>query len=82
MNYINQHSLVVGARLVQISFTVMLLRDGIRLQDIVALSVIATTFGISWILLRPGPSTFTDFDDVEASLASGKPTLLEFQSEY
>ena len=82
MTYINQHSFTLTALLVQAVFAFILLRDGIRFLDMVALAVIATAFVLSWILLRPGPSTFTEVDAIEAALASGKPTLLEYQSEY
>ncbi len=61
---------------------VTLLRDGVRILDVVALVAMASVFSLSWLLLRPGPSTLTEVDAVEAGLAARKPTLLEFQSEY
>ena len=82
MTYINQHSFVLSVLLVQTVFAIIILRDGVRLLDMVALAVMTTAFGLSWLLLRPGPSTLMEMDAVEATLASGKPTLMEFQSEY
>ena len=82
MTYINQHSFTLSALLVQAVFAFILLRGGIRVLETVALAVMAAAFVLSWILLRPGPSTFMEVDAVEAALAAGEPTLLEYQSEY
>jgi hypothetical protein len=82
MNYFNQHSFTLSAIIVYAVVAVTLLRDGVRFFDVVALVVMASAFGLSWLLLRPGPSTLTKMDAVEAGLAAGQPTLLEFQSEY
>ena len=82
MTYVNQHSFTLTALLVQAVFAIILLRDGIRVMDIVALAVMAIAFVLSWLLLRPGPSTLTEVDAVKTALASGEPTLLELQSEY
>ena len=82
MTYINQYSFTLTAVLVQAVIAIILLRDGVRGLDLVALAGIATAFCLTWLLLRPGQSTLTEVDAVEEALASGKPTLLEFQSEY
>ena len=82
MNYFNQHSFTMIALLVHVIFAIVILRNGIRFLDLVALTAMASVFGISWLLLRPGPSTLTEADAVEAALATGVPTLIEFQSEY
>ena len=54
----------------------------IRVSDIIALAAIAGVLILSWIILRPGPSTLTRLDDFQEALASTEPTLIEFQSEY
>ncbi len=82
MNYFNQHSFTLSALIIQAVVAVALLRDGVRVLDIVALAAMASAFGLSWMLLRPGPSTVTDVGAVKAALAAGEPTLLEIQSEY
>lgn len=82
MNYFNQHSFTAIATIVLIVIAIVLMRDGIRFLDVVSLAAIASVFGVSWLLLRPGQSTLTEADAVETVLTSGDPTLIEFQSEY
>ena len=82
MNYFNHHSFTVSALIVYVVITILLLRDGIQFLDLVALATTASVFVLSWILLRPGPSTLTTLEDFEKVLHSGEPTLIEFQSEY
>ena len=82
MNYFNQHSFTLSAIIVYAVVAVILLRDGVRILDVVALAAMASALSLSWLLLRPGPSTLTEVDAVEVRLAARKPTLLEFQSEY
>jgi hypothetical protein len=61
----------------------ILFRDGIQLLDIAAITIAIVTFSVSWILLRPTPSTLSSIDSVEAVFANEEtPTLLDFQSEY
>ena len=47
MTYVNQHSFTLTALLVQAVFAIILLRDGIRVMDIVALAVMAIAFVLS-----------------------------------
>lgn len=82
MSYFNQHSFVLVAVLVLGIVTIVLFRDGLRGRDLVVLAAVASAFGLSWLLIRPGPSTLAAVADVDAARESGKPTLLEFQSEY
>lgn len=82
MSFINQHSFTLTVLFVETVLAILLFRDGIRALDVVALAAIATAFAISWLMLRPGASTMTDVDAVEAALESSGPTLLEVQSEY
>ena len=82
MNYINQHSFTLSALIIYLFVTILLVRDGIRISDIIALADIAGVLILSWIILRPGPSTLTRLDDFQEALTSTEPTLIEFQSEY
>lgn len=79
---VNQHSFILTAILVLCIVAIVLFRDGVKALDFVALIAVASTFCFSWLLFRPGPSTFAVVDSVEKALESGKPTLLEFQSNY
>ena len=61
----------------------VLFRDGIRLLDITAITVVATTFYISWLLVRPTQSTLTNvYEASDIFTNEDIPLLLEFQSEY
>jgi len=83
MSFINQNSYIITCALILVLMASVLFRDGIRLLDIAAITVAIATFSVSWILLRPTPSTLSSIDSVEAVLENGEiPTLLDFQSEY
>ena len=82
MNYVNQHSFTLSALIIYVVVTILLVRDGIRVLDVIALAAMAGVLLLSWLLLRPGPSTLTRLDDFQEALASAEPTLIEFQSEY
>ncbi len=77
-----QHLFTLIALIVLTAFALVLLRDGVRVLDLVALVAVASAFGLSWLLVRPDPSTLKETAAVKAALASGKPTLLEFQLDY
>ena len=82
MTYFNQNSFIMGALLALCIVSILLFRDGVRVRDLAALAAVTSAFGLSWLIVRPGPSTLADVEAVEAALGSGRTTLLEFQSEY
>ncbi len=60
----------------------LLLRDGVRLADLLALAALAGGTFAAWLALRPGPSTVPNPSDLQGLIGSGTPVLLELQSPY
>jgi len=81
MAFFNQYSYLITSIFVTVVVAFFLLRDGLSRRDVIALGSIAGAFVIAWFFIRPTPSNFTQ-DQIEAALTSGKPSLIEFQSEY
>ena len=82
MQFFNQHSFVISAILIVGLTAIALLHDGVRRKDLIALGALGFFFAGAFLVLRPGPSTLKEIAAVEAALASGRPTLIEFQSNY
>lgn len=84
MNVINQFSYLL------IGFGVLLgslvfLRQRIRASwPMVAVTqfTFAVLFVAGFVFLRPGTSTVTDFDLARATIENGRPTFIEFYSNY
>jgi hypothetical protein len=80
---INQYSLflILIAFLALVAF--LLFRKGIRIQEIIAFSVIFAGLAVAWLALRPTQTPLSDAaSDVQARIGAGRPVLLEFQSPY
>lgn len=82
MQYVNQHSFVLLSLAALLVLTGVLLHDGVRGSDLVAIAALAVGLGLAFLLLRPGPATETQAERVFAEVGAGKPVLLEFQSPY
>ena len=82
MTFINQRSYIISGILVPLIIAFTLFRDFISLLDsILVLGSIAAFVSIR-LLLKPTSSALTTTDAVKLALDSGKPTLVEYQSEY
>ena len=62
--------------------TILLLRDGVKMADVLALAALAIGAWAAHALLRPGPSTLTEAEAIRAQVGAGRPVLVEFQSPY
>lgn len=80
MDWINQHSFLLTAAAALLVLAGLLLHDGARPADLVALGALALGFALAFLWLRPSPADTAE--GVAARLADGTPTLLEFQSLY
>ncbi len=60
----------------------LLLRDGARRSDWVALVSLALGFFLAYSLLQPGGSTAQETQEVIDRIGAGQPVLLELQSPY
>ncbi|HCU80121.1 MAG TPA: hypothetical protein DGN60_03025 [Chloroflexi bacterium] len=82
MTFINQRSFIISGISVPLIIAITLFRDGISLLDtILVLGSVAVFISIR-LLLKPTSSLLTTADTVKTALDSGKPTLIEYQSEY
>ncbi|MGD8554009.1 MAG: hypothetical protein PVJ07_08645 [Anaerolineales bacterium] len=82
MQYINQYSFAFFAAGVFIVLAYILLRDGVKASDLLALASLLTAFAAAFWFLRPGPSTEDEVEGVLRRIGAGKPVLLEFQSNF
>ena len=80
--YLNHHSYLISALAVWGLLAVVLLRDGVRRLDVLALVAVAGAFAGAWLALRPGPGTFTDPAAVEAAIGRGELVFVEVYSNY
>ncbi len=79
----NQYSLflILVAFLAMLAF--LLFRKGIRIQEIIAFSMIFAGLAVAWVVLRPTQTPLSDAaSHVQARIGAGRPVLLEFQSPY
>ncbi len=80
--WLNQHSFVVAAVAAFLTLTAILLRDGPRRSDMVAIGALCLGLALAYALLAPGKSTEHEISAVHSQIGRGTPTLLEFQSPY
>lgn len=80
--WINQHSFLLVTIVALLVLGGVLLRDGVRANDGLALGALAGGLILAYVLLRPGPSTHSEVDEVHRLIGAGRPVLLEFQSPY
>jgi len=81
-HWFNQHSFLVAAGGALLLVAALLLRDGLRPADLIALGALCLGLALAYALLRPRDSTQTQADDARARIGQGVPVLLEFQSPY
>lgn len=82
MQFINQHSFTLAAVAAVLILAVLLMHDGVRVNDLIALGALIVGLVFAYILFRPSASSSTDSRSIEALTRAGKPVLLEFQSPY
>lgn len=80
--WINQNSFLLAAAVALVAAAILLLRDGVRLTDLLALGALALGVWAAHALLRPRPGNSADVRSVRAQIGAGLPVLIEFQSPY
>jgi hypothetical protein len=80
--FLNQHSFTIGAALALGLLGIWLFRDGITLNDLLAVGALVLGLGIAYFFFSPGESTETDPETVMEKIGAGTPVLLEFQSPF
>ena len=80
--FINQHSFTLLGAMALVVLTAVLLRDGLKPSDFLAIGSLSAGLVLAFLLLNPGASTESDADRVRAQIGAEVPVLLEFQSPY
>ena len=80
--WLNQHSFIVAAVAAIFTLTAILLRDGVRRSDLVAIGALCLGLAMAYALLGPGRSTEREISVVHSQIGQGGPVLLELQSPY
>ncbi len=80
--WINQNSFLLVAAVTLGAAAILLLRDGVRLTDLLALGALALGVWAAQALLRPRAGSPADAHSIRADIGAGLPVLVEFQSPY
>lgn len=79
----NQFSyLWIGLALVLALLAVLRWRRVRWWRTLAAAGALAVVFGVGWLALRPGENDISEIQTAEKTLANGRPTFLEFFSNY
>jgi len=82
MQLINQYSLLVIGVMGLGLLAFLLLRDGIKKQDIIILGIIVLSSILLWYVWHPRQDSLQKAEAVQAQIGQGIPVLIEFQSPY
>jgi hypothetical protein len=82
MAFFNQHSFTISGLVLLIVLSVLLFRDGVQPNDIIALGALLLGFVTAFLLFQPGESSLQEANEVVAAIGQDTPVLLEFQSNY
>ena len=80
--FINYHSLLLILAGLLITLIIVWLRAGKKPIGLLFLGGLVLVLLVGWWLYRPPATPDSGKADLQARLASGTPTLLEFQSPY
>jgi len=80
--WLNQHSFLFAAVAAILILAAILLRDGLRAGDLLAIGALCLGLALAYALLGPGASTERQVSAIQARIGQGRPVLLEFQSPY
>lgn len=79
---VNHYSFPLSFAVIGLALALFLLRDGVRLLDLLALAALLIGFLFSFRVFSAGESTMDRTQEVEAAIGVGQPVLLEIQSPY
>ena len=83
MNILNQFSYVIISMVVIVASLLLLRRAKASQQLMAMVAVVLVTFSlVGFLLLRPGSSDVDSAAAAQAIIQNGKPTMLEFFSNY
>ena len=82
MTFINQYSFLIVAIATILLLGFYLLRKRIEGSNFIAIGALIFGILLAFFLLRPGSSSSQETEDVLTQIGSGRPVLLQFQSNY
>lgn len=82
MSFLNQYSFTIIAMTAVVFLTYYLYRKGFERSNFTLIGALILGLVLAFLILRPGPSTYPESEQVLAQIGSGQPVLLEFQSNY
>jgi hypothetical protein len=82
MKFINQHSFFIFSGLLLTAAAWIILRAGITTPRLLLILGLVLVMAVLYFVLNPGGSSSREADQIQARIGSGKPVLLEFQSQF
>jgi hypothetical protein len=82
MEWINQYSFLLLGAFLLVALSLVLFRDGIRQNDLVAVGSLLLGLVFAYVLFRPSASAEGDPASSLDRIGGGVPVLLELQSPY
>ena len=82
MEFVNQYSFTLVAGILIIVFSLFIFRQRIAQREITALIALIIGFLVAYWFFNPGESSTGGGERAQASVGSGIPVLIEFQSPY
>lgn len=82
MQLINHNSLILLALGIFALAAYLLLRDGVKKRDLLALGGLLVVMLAAWFAVRPQATPLADAEAVQTRIGMGVPVLLELQSPY
>jgi thiol-disulfide isomerase/thioredoxin len=82
MPFINHYSFTIIAVIAIMLLAYFLFRKGFEASNLTLIGALILGLVLAFLILRPGPSTSQDSEEVLAQIGVGQPVLLEFQSNY
>ncbi|MGA9534084.1 MAG: thioredoxin family protein [Anaerolineales bacterium] len=80
--FVNHYSFPLLFGIVGLVVAVLLLRDGIQRNDLLALAALLAGFILAFSLFSAGSGTDDELQTIQAEIGAGQPVLLEIQSPY
>jgi hypothetical protein len=82
MKFINQHSYFIITGLFLLTVGVIVLRTGLTTPRMLLILGLVLVMAMLYLVLNPGASSSLKIGQIQSRIGSGKPVLLEFQSQY
>ena len=82
MKFVNQHSFFVFGGLFLLAAALIILRAGISTPRLLLILALVLLLTLLYLVFNPGSSSIREVSQIQSRIGTGKPVLLEFQSQY